>query len=142
MSTFPRTVVQSAPAGLRVYRVVALDAIQHMFQDGGLRLQGHGPGQWSIALREKLSDALDRGIYTGATKQTHVVLDIQFSPLGVAHYTTLCQGPSYSYQPTLQKMTYRGDKDWKVWHFHGDLPLQAEDEQGNSLVTSGILEIM
>ena len=142
MMSFPRTVVKSASAGLRFYRIVAKEAMNHMLEDGRLRLQDDGPGQWNIALRENLTDAIHRGMQSGASKQTHVVLEIQFSALGVAHYTTLCQGPSYDHQPTLQKMAYRSDVDWKVWHFHGDLPVEAEDEQGNLLVTCRTFEII
>lgn len=76
------------------------------------------------------------------SKDTHVVLEIRFSSLGVAHYTTLCQGPDYGFRSTLQKMSYRGATDWKVWHFHADLPLEAYDEQGNLLVTSSLKEII
>ena len=42
----------------------------------------------------------------------------------------------------LEKVTYHDPKDWKVWHFHGDLPLQASDEQGNGLITTTVMEII
>ena len=75
-------------------------------------------------------------------EDTHVVLEITFTPLGLAHYAKICQGYDYGFQPMLQKRTYPDATDWKVWHFHGDLPLQASDEQGNVLITSRLMEIV
>ena len=95
-------------------------------------------------MRKYLAHAVERAMKISGSfnKDTHVVLEITFSPLGLAHYTNIVLGPEYRFQPMLQKMSYRPDGiDWNVWHFYGDLPLQASDEQGNVLITSRIMEI-
>lgn len=113
-------------------------------QSGTLHRQGTGCDQWKIGLRENVADAVDRTMRESGPidKDTHVVLEITFSPLGLAHYAKMCQGPDYRFRPMLEKVTYRDAKDWKVWHFHGDLPLQASDEQGNVLITTRVMEII
>ena len=141
--TFPITVVPGSPEGLRLYKVEAVTEMTHIVPDGTLRLQGTGPEQWKIGLRETLVDAVERTtkISGPISKDTHVVLEITFTPLGLAHYAKIYQGCDYGFQPMLQKKTYRDATDWKAWHFHGDLPLQASDEQGNVLITSRLMEI-
>ena len=139
MTTFGRTVVQGVSADLCLYKVIAVSDIPSILKKGCIYLE-----EWKIGLRENPTDALERECEIGesVSKDTHVVLEIRFSSLGVAHYTTLCQGPDYGFRSTLQKMSYRGATDWKVWHFHADLPLEAYDEQGNLLVTSSLKEII
>ena len=139
MTTFGRTVVQGVSADLCLYKVIAVSDIPSILKKGCIYLE-----EWKIGLRENPTDALERECKIGesVSKDTHVVLEIRFSSLGVAHYTTLCQGPDYGFRSTLQKMSYRGATDWKVWHFHADLPLEAYDEQGNLLVTSSLKEII
>ena len=76
-------------------------------------------------------------------EKTHDVIQIIFSPLGVAHYTTKCQGVDYKFQSMLQKVLYKNSNtDGQAWHFHGDLPLHAYDERGNLLVKSDRMEII
>ena len=145
MLTFPTTLVQDygIPACLCFYKVVAVTEFPTFFPHGILRLQETGAEQWQIGLCEYLVDAVERArkIYGLITKETHVVLEITFSPLGLAHYTKICLGPNYCFQPLLHKKSYRDDTDWKVWHFHGDLPLQASDAQDNVLITTRLMEI-
>ena len=144
MSTFPSTVVAVVTPGLSLYKVVGHAELPTIVAAGHLYLRGEGPEQWNIGLRENLTDAIERENIVGepVSKDTHVVLEITFTTLGVAQYTKLCQGPDYHFQPTLQKISYRGTTDWKVWHFHGDLPLQAFDAQDNLLITTRIMEII
>ena len=144
MTTFDRTVVQGVSADLLLYKVIAVSDIPSIQAPGCICLAEAGANQWKVGLRENLADAIERESKIGGSvsKHTHLVLEIRFSSLGVAHYTTLCKGADYGFQTTLQKMSYRGDTDFKVWHFHADLPLQAYDEQGNLLVTSRLMEII
>jgi hypothetical protein len=113
-------------------------------RDGTIRLQGTGSEQWKMGLRENLADAVERTtkIFGPMHKDTHGVLEITFTPLGLGHYGKICQGLDYRFQPMLQKSTYRDATDWKVWHFHGDLPLKASDEHGNVLITTRPMEIV
>jgi hypothetical protein len=117
--------------------------LRHILTDGTLRLQGTG-SEHHIGLRENFADAVERTIWIfgSMNKDTHGVLEITFTPFGLAHYGKICQGFDYRFQPMLQKSMYRDATDWKVWHFHGDLPLQACDEQGNVLITTRLMEIV
>ena len=92
-----------------------------------------------IGLRESPAEALDRvRLATGvpADKDTHALLQIVFTCVGVAHFATTCAGLEQRYSPLLTKRTYRDDTDWKVWHFLGDLPLRLEHESGELMVFS------
>ena len=105
--------------GLRLYKLEAMTDVDRIAEDGYLRLgsKNQPPAdQWKIGLRENLHDAVDREIKIvgDVTKESHAVLEITFTPLGVAHYTQTCQGGDYKFQPTLVKQTYRDGKDWKV----------------------------
>ena len=124
------------PRDLVVYKVVPLSETERIQRQGYIRRTGGGPDQRKVGLRETIEYAIQREIRVGGSfaKDTHVVVEIRFSPLGVAYYTTLCQGPNYA--SMLEKKTYHQATDWLVWHFHEDLPLSAYDEEGNMLVTS------
>ena len=69
-------------------------------------------------------------------RDTHCLLRVRFTPLGVAHYAVRCQGQEYKFCPTLFKKTYRGDTDWGVWHFLEDLPLNAYSSDGRPMIES------
>ena len=145
MMTFPSTLVQGHPTPLITHKIIAITALEEKINPRGiLTLQDEGSEKWKIGLREDLWDAIDRARRVSKIpirKDTHVVFVIQFTPLGVAHYSKTYQGPDYRFQPFLQKKEYPGGRDWKVWHFHGDLPLQALDQQGNVLITTALQEI-
>ena len=102
------------------------------------------PGEWHVGLRERLEDAVERErIFTPhVSKHTHLVLQVRFSPQGVALFTTRCAGEDYKFGSTLCKKSY-GSKTWdyKVWHFVTDLPLTASDSEGNLLVSCDWREI-
>ena len=123
---------------------MAATELHNILEHGTLRLQATGAEQWKIGLRENVEDAVVREeqISGSISKHTHFVLEITFTPLGLAHYAKICKGHNYSFQPVLQKMVFRDLQDWKVWHFHDDLPLQAQDEQGNVLISSRFREIL
>jgi hypothetical protein len=154
MLTFPSTLVQGVTAGLCLYKVESKTEITTIISDGTLRIEKTDGDKWKIGLRENLADAVERAtkisgpIKDGVSqavleisKESLVVLEITFTPLGLAHYTKMYTGPDYRFRPMLQKMSYRGDTDWKVWHFHGDLPLRASDLQDNVLITTRLMEI-
>ena len=97
MTTFGRTVVQGVSADLCLYKVIAVSDIPSILKKGCIYLE---EWKWKIGLRENPTDALERECKIGesVSKDTHVVLEIRFSSLGVAHYTTLCQGPDYDFR--------------------------------------------
>jgi len=143
-TNLPCNVVQDVSKGLRVFKVLPFTEVENLYSEGRLCRKGGGPDKWKIGLRENLADAIWREdkIAPPVSKESHAVLEIFFSPLGVAHYATLCQGPDYQFQSMLQKKPCIGDKDWKIWHFNGDLALHACDDHGNLLVTSRLYEIV
>ena len=100
---------------------------------------------WHIGLRERVVDAVDRAIKVegrdNVSKETHMILRVTFSALGVAHFGTKCQDSSLQFRQKLYKKSYYDNIDWGVWHLLGDLPLSLNDEQGNTLVSSEYLEI-
>ena len=100
---------------------------------------------WHIGLRERVVDAVDRAIKVegrdNVSKETHLILRVTFSALGVAYFGTKCQDSSFQFRPKLYKMTFHDNKDWGVWHLLCDLPLSLNDEQGNTLVSSEYMEI-
>jgi hypothetical protein len=100
---------------------------------------------WHIGLRERVVDAVDRAIKVegrdNVSKETHMILRVTFSALGVAHFGTKCQDSSFQFRPKLYKMSYHDTNDWGVWHLLCDLPLSLNDEQGNTLVSSEYMEI-
>ena len=134
------TTVQGSPSDLRFYKVEEISIAEHDFANGILlrRLEK------KIGLRENLEDAVDRTRMTDRhfDKAKHLVLEITFTPMGVAYYTMTCQGPHNKFQPMLVKQSYGDVKDWKAWHFYGDLPLQAEDLEGNVLITTQLKEVV
>ena len=80
--------------------------------------------------------------YTHLSKDEHCVLEIRFSPPGLAYYTTTLLGSEFDFKPTLYKVQYKDkNTDWGVWHFLGDMPLQSVDMSGNSLIESTWLEL-
>jgi hypothetical protein len=100
---------------------------------------------WHIGLREREDYAVDRAIKVegrdNVNKDTHMILRVTFSALGVAHFGRYYQDSSLQFRQKLYKKSYYGNIDWGVWHLLGDLPLSLNDEQGNTLVSSEYLEI-
>ena len=61
-----------------------------------------------------------------------MILEVQFSPLDVAHCRTLCEDQNYNFQPVLSMVWMQGAiYDKGVWHFTRDLPLTLSDDHGN-----------
>ena len=106
---------------------------------------------WKIGLREDKDEALAREVKVyekedrgPVNKETQLICEITFTALGFAHYGMKATGHDYSFQPMLAKQKYPEyeEKDYKVWYFHGDLPLDAEDTAGNVLVRTVWHEIL
>ena len=65
-------------------------------------------------------------------RNKHAVLEINLTPLGIAHYSRTW---------ALKKRVYWDAEEWYMWDFYADLPLQATDQRGNELVRSNFLDI-
>ena len=95
-------------------------------------------------MRERLEDAVEsERIFTAyVTKHTHLVLQVRFSPQGVALFTTKSAEEHHKFVSTLYKKSYFTKAwDYKVWHFVTDLPLTAWDSEGRLLVSCDWHEI-
>ena len=78
-----------------------------------------------IGLRERAEDAIERyRLNFGEIEKEKVkVLEVTFTSLGLAHFTTQTCGQENRFCSQLSKKTCGTDVDWGVWHFVGDLPL-------------------
>ena len=132
-----------------LYKMVRKNELVVMFEQGFIRMnQDSHADWWKVGLRENYMEALEREQKIAqkedrgpVNKETHFILKITFTALGVAYYTRLCKGVDYQFQPTLVKKPYKEDTDWKVWHFCDDLPMHATDANGNEYVTCTVMEI-
>ena len=118
MTTFCSTIVKGMPACLHLYKAIAASEIRLVLSRGCIPRAEYGYDQRQISLGENLNDALDLETELGesVSKDTHVVLEIRLSSLGVAYYTMLSPGGDYGFRSTLEKMSDA------LWHFHADLP--------------------
>ena len=131
----------AAPRSLVLYTMVSKACVQESVE---LNMLKKAEDAWHIGLRERMEDAVDRAIKVEgrASKESHLILRVEFSALGFAHFGTTCQGASYQFLPALHKKSYQGATDWGVWHLLCHLPLSLSDAMGNPLVSSDWMEIM
>ena len=99
-----------------------------------------------IGLREDIGAALARAALCSpetVTKATHLVVRVHFTPLGLAHYGIATAGAEHCFSPLLTKKLYPNDPtDWRVWHFHGDLPLGHVGPGGIAYLTTEWMQIV
>ena len=124
--------------GLILYKAVLQADVPEFKRNGILPLKRTGPDAGRIGLRESPEAALERAslYHDRVGKDTHCLLQVRFTPLGVGHFAVLCQGQEHAFCPTLFKKTYRDDTDWGVWHFLEDLPLNAYSSDGRLMIES------
>ena len=103
-------------------------------------------GHAYIGLRERAEDALERACHwtdKPVNKDTHLLLRVHFTAHGVAHYCTGTSSAEHSFSPVLtKKLFWKDPTDWKVWHFHGDLPLGLSGPGDIAYVTTEWMQIM
>ena len=134
-----------APRSLVLYTMVSKVCAQESVDLNKLKIPEDA---WYIGLREQYAHAVERAIKVegSASKESHLILRVEFSALGFAHFGTTCPVPSSSFHsqflPFLHKKSYQGAIDWGVWHLLCDLPLSQNDVMGNPLVSSEWMEIM
>ena len=95
---------------------------------GEVPLRFTSPKKSAIGLREDMEDAVKRySLAFGSTpREELVVLQIFFTPLGIAHFTTDNCGAEHGFQCRLSKRIWTDDVDYGVWHFIGPLPLGGD----------------
>ena len=146
-----KTATVPAPGALVLYKLEPIVDYAAIVEQAFITMKSDSKADWwKVGLREDPKQAILREVKIAAeegrgpvSKQTHLLCKVTFSALGVAYYTMLCKGSDYQFQPTLVKKPYDNDEvDWKVWHFHDNLPVSAYDEDGNVLVTTEFEEIV
>ena len=138
-----------APGSLLLYKMETMEDYPGIVAQGFIPMKAVSPADsWKVGLREDPKEAVEREQTIAdkegrgpVSKHTHFLCEVTFTALGVAYYTMLCKDSGYQFQPTLVKKAYTDDKDWKSWHFHDNLPLEAKDVYGNVLVTTEFEEI-
>ena len=136
-------VVFPSTQSLFLYKAV-LKIDKPVFQAAGYYpVKQSGPDAGHIGLRETPADALDRAglFHEIVCKESHCLLRVEFTPQGIAHFVSRCQGSDHNHQSTLFKKTYKGSTDWGVWHFLDNLPFTAVDEDGLLLIQTQWFEI-
>ena len=61
------------------------------------------------------------------TTDDFVLARVEFTPLGVTHYTITTTGVEHSFAPMLWKRIYSDKHDWGVWYFRGALAIMKDD---------------
>ena len=128
------------PQPLVLYSLVARSRVQNCIDGNSLPKED---GEWHIGLREKLDDAVQREVKYAyhVDKESHAVLCVTFSPLGIAYFTTFCGDEAYQFKPVLHKVADDGATDWGAWRFIRDLPLSIKSCVGEPMVSSEWFEI-
>jgi len=127
---------------LVLFTLVAKDEVEECVRRNVLPI---AKDWWYIGFRQRVQDAVDRADQVGfvASKESHVILEVSFSPLGFAYYGTTCEGSSQSFTPVLHKVVHKYvSEDKCIWHFHRELPLSLGDSSGNPLVSTRWMEII
>jgi hypothetical protein len=98
--------------------------------------------KWNyIGLRESVAEAVERRRKTWGesevTDDTHIVLKVIVTHIGVSVLTRLTSAPEDFFASTLYKKPTNGVTlvDWKVWHFVGDLPLEGHTGYNEEVYT-------
>ena len=67
---------------------------------------------------------------TPVSKETHIFLETTFTAAGFLKYATLAGDHEHKFAPKLcKKVYYHSPYDWQVWHWNGDLPLAARENE-------------
>ena len=113
---------------LILYLAVHRDDVDCIKSRGHVPLRFTSPKKSAIGLREDMEDAVKRySLAFGSTpREELVVLQIFFTPLGIAHFTTNNCGAEHDFQCRLSKRIWTDDVDYGVWHFIGPLPLGGD----------------
>ena len=132
----------STPQPLKLYSCVQRSQMNECIAKNVLEIP---KDWWHIGLRKTPDEAVVRAGQVGeqVDKDTHAILQVTFSPLGVAHFTQTCMDKSYHFAPVLHKKCKPYDRSDKgAWHFNRNLPLSMTDDDGNPLIWTEFMEIL
>ena len=130
-----------APEPLVLHKLVSSALVQKCIDDNLLAKQSW---EWHIGLRQTAEVAVSRAFLfeDHISKDSHVMLRVTFTPLGVALFASTFTDGTNNFRPILSKKVVSDDKDWGVWHFLQDLPLSLSTPDGEPLISSEWLEIL
>ena len=113
---------------LILYLAVHRDDVDCIKSRGHVPLRFTSPKKSTIALREKMEDAVERyDLAFGPTPREQLaVLRIVLGPSVIAHFTTDNCGAEHDFQCRLSKKIWTDGVDYGVWHFIGPLPLGGD----------------
>ena len=132
----------ATPQSLQLYSVVQRSQINECIEKNMLEIP---KDWWYIGLRKTPEEAVVRAGQVGeqVDKDTHAILRVTFSLLGVAHFTQTYMDKSYLFEPVLHKICKPYDtRDKGAWHFNRNLPLSMSDDDGNPLIWTEFMEIL
>ena len=113
-------------ASLTLYLVIAKAGIEVVVTTAKVPLRCAGVHSY-VGLRQRPVDAVHRcnaSFPGGVSAGTHVLLSLTFTTKGIARYCTETTDAAHGFVPVLAKQVYADtSRDWGVWHFIGDLPL-------------------
>ena len=141
ISQHPSRISFGAPEPLVLHKLVSNALVQKCIDDNLLEKQ---PWEWHIGLRQTVEVAVSRASFfeEDVSKDSHVMLRVTFTPLGVALFASTFTDETNNFRPILSKKVVSDDKDWGVWHFLQDLPLSLSTPDGEPLISSEWLEIL
>ena len=121
---------QGPPLSLTLYVAMHEEDAIHCMSHGSVPTRFVSPKKNIIGFRESPEAAVERYRYH-CRRHTPMdqlsILRVTFSALGIAHYVTeTCNAEAY-FSSRLSKQTFKGDVDWGVWHFVGDLSLRESE---------------
>ena len=98
---------------------------------------------WAVGLRETMKSALEREMFwnRGTKADDYVMIEIQFTAEGLAHYSATNAGQAWGFPSMLVKKQVNNPYDQLTWQFNGPLFFQHDDEQGNVLVRSFLRQV-
>ena len=139
--------IAMADARFTLYLVVEKRFQAPLEHDGILPMSIVNPGCYYIGLRECPIEAFIRAkrfyVHGTMSRDSHILLKINFSPAAVLQYISKAAGSGHAFASVLHKRTYPRDKevDWGVWYFLEDLPLRCDDPLCASVVSSEWYEL-
>ena len=132
----------ATPQSLKLYTFVQKSEMHKCTEKNMLEIP---KDWWHIGLRETPDEAVVRAGQVGeqVDKDTHAILQVTFSPLGVAHFTQTIMDKSYNFAPVLvKKLNFYDRCDTGAWRFNRNLPLSMTDDVGNPLIWTEFILIL
>ena len=116
----------------------------HKGDMAGIKVMGYVPFRYTgthwkygyIGLRENEKDAFERVREKFGMDESEFVVKVEFSKAGFCKYGTAIGGKERRHAQVLSRMVYYTgeNKDWNVWHFNAELPLEEWTQDDGWLI--------